>query len=193
MTIVNVAMVLHFAVLLDGKPIGEHDFAVDRHGDETVIESVARFRVRVAFIPVYHYDHHDHEVWHEGCVTSLSSQTDDNGRKYFVKAASQGRVVAVDTSRGDTALPACVRTFAYWDLSLLRDPQLLNSQTGEYQAVTLTRADPPVGTHGDQTSLQRYELRGQHLAIDLWYSTAGDWVALESKLESGRTLRYELR
>lgn len=213
MTIVNAAVVLglvlgaaphaasaaqpthswHFTALLDGKPIGEHDFAVDRHGDETVIESVARFKVRVAFIPVYHYDHRDHEVWREGCLTSLSSQTDDNGRKDFVTGSSQGQVFALDSSRGATALPACVRTFAYWDLRLLDGPRLLNSQTGEYQPVTLTRADAPGARGDDPTHLQRYVLRGAHLAINLWYSTSGDWVALESKLESGRTLRYELR
>lgn len=121
----------HFTALLDGKPIGEHDFAIGHHGDETVVESVARFRVRLGFIPVYHYDHRDHEVWR-------------NGR----------------------------------------------SQAGEYQTLSLLRAD---GREADPADLKRYALRGPHLAIDLWYSPAGDWVALESKLASARTLRYELR
>src|ERR1700761_4789084 len=108
-TATSPARTWHFTALLDGKPIGEHDFAVDHHGDDTVVESVARFRVSLAFIPVYHYDHRDHEVWRDGCLASLSSHTDDNGREDFVTGRSQGQGFAVDSSRGATALPACVR------------------------------------------------------------------------------------
>jgi hypothetical protein len=183
----------HFIALLDGKPIGEHDFVVERRGDETVVDSAARFRVRVALIPLYHYDHHDREVWRNGCLTSVASQTDDNGRKDFLTGALQGARFALESSRGAAALPACVRTFAYWDPNLLTDPRLLNTQTGQYQAVTLTANGVHGVGEGDSTSLRRYALRGPHLATDLWYSAAGEWVALESKLESGRTLRYELQ
>jgi hypothetical protein len=184
----------HFAVLLDGKHIGEHDFVLTRHGDADVIDIVAHFKVGVAFIPLYVYDHQNHEVWRNGCVVSVSSRTNDNGRKDFVDGAVQDQAFRVRSARGVLTLPACVRTFAYWDENLLAQPPLLNTQTGEFQAVTLTAAGvQSVTVAGRPLAAKRYSLRGPHLAIDVWYSEAGDWVALESKLESGRTLRYEIQ
>jgi hypothetical protein len=171
----------HFRVLLDGKPIGEHDFLLTRHADELVVDSEAHFRVAVAFVTLYTYEHHDHEVWHGGCLARLSSHTNDNGRQLVVEGVLRDQGFEVANSHGTTTLPPCVRTFAYWDRELITDPRLLNSQTGEYQSVLLTRVDD-----------RRFVLRGTQLAIDLRYSDAGEWVALESRLESGRTLHYEL-
>jgi Family of unknown function (DUF6134) len=148
----------------------------------------------VAFIPLYVYDHQNHEVWRNGCVVSVSSRTNDNGRKEFVEGAEQDQAFKVRSARGPLTLPACVRTFAYWDENLLAQPPLLNTETGEFQSVTLSAGSvQSVTVAGRPLAAKRYSLRGPHLAIDVWYSDAGDWVALESKLESGRTLRYEIQ
>jgi hypothetical protein len=40
-------------------------------------------------------------------------------------------------------------------------------------------------------SARRHRLEGPGLAIDLWY-VGNDWVGLESTVEGGRRLRYEL-
>src|ERR1700722_8852454 len=184
----------HFAVLLDGKRIGEHDFVVTAHDDEVIVDISAHFKVAVAFIPVYVYDHQNHEVWRNRCVTSVASHTNDNGEKLFVQAALQDRAFEVHRSRGDVTLQGCIRTFAYWDESLLAEPPLFNTQTGELQSAAFTSAGvQSLRVRGQSILARRYCLKGPHLSIDVWYSDAGDWVALQSKLESGRTLRYELQ
>ncbi len=184
----------HFTVLLDGKHIGEHDFTIAQRGDEVAVDTRAHFKVGVAFIPVYSYDHQDHEVWRNGCLFTLSSHTNDNGKRDFVEGALQGQAFGVRSARTTLSLPACVRSFAYWDESQLAQPPLLNSQTGEFQSATLTAAGTQSIRVGAQTlAAKRYALRGLHLSIDVWYSDSGRWVALESKLESGRTLRYEIQ
>jgi len=183
----------HFTVLLDGRRIGEHDFAVVRHGDEVVVDSYAHFKVKAAFIPLYAYDHQDHEVWRKGCLAQISSHTRDNGNSFAVQGSLQGSTFAVRGADGTATLPACISTFAYWDQKLLTEPRLLNSQTGAFQPVTLTlEGTQNVRVGGQTISAQRYSLRAPKLDIELWYSAAGDWVALESKLENGRTLRYEI-
>jgi hypothetical protein len=183
----------HFTALLDGKRIGEHDFVLTHKDDEVVIDDVAHFKVTVALIPVYAYDHQDHEAWRNGCLTTITSHTNDNGKRVFVHGAMTGDAFAVDSSRGGASLSGCVHTFAYWDKESLLAPRLLNAQTGEYQAVTLTRVGAQtVSVGGQRVAAMRYALRAAHLSIDLWYSDSGRWVALESKFESGRTLRYEV-
>jgi Family of unknown function (DUF6134) len=183
-----------FTVLLDGRRIGEHDFSLVRRGDETVIDSEAHFRVRAAFIPLYHYDHRDHEVWRRGCLAIISSRTQDDGNLSTVEGVMQGAGFHVQGSRGPQTLPACIQTYAYWDAALLEQSRLLNSQTGEYQPTTLTRGgtqDIAVGAR--RVAAQRVCLTAPKLAIQLSYSPAGEWLALESKLASGRTLRYEIK
>jgi hypothetical protein len=184
----------HFQALLDGRPIGAHDFVLTHQDDEVVIDDVAHFKVTVALIPLYAYDHQNHEAWHNGCLASIASHTNDNGRKVFVHGAMTGDAFEIEGSRGAETLAGCVHTFAYWDRESLLAPRLLNAQNGEYQAVTLTQVGiQRVTVHGQSIAATRYALRGAHLSIDVWYSESDRWVALESKLESGRTLRYEIQ
>jgi Family of unknown function (DUF6134) len=183
----------HFAVSLDGKPIGEHDFAVAQDGDNVDVAIHARFKVRMAFIPLYGYDHQDHEVWRGGCLAQMDSQTNDDGKKLVVHGAAKGDVFEVKGPQGEATLPACVKSFAYWDEGFLTEPRLLNSQTGEYEAVNLTRRGVDTfQVRGKSIAAQHYSLRTAHFGIDLWYSSQGEWVALESHLENGRTLRYDI-
>jgi hypothetical protein len=100
----------------------------------------------------------------------------------------------VQSAHGAASLPAWASTFAYWDQRFLTEQRLLNSQTGEYQPVTPTREGIEILKVGGQAiPAQRYSLRAPKRAITLWYSAACHWAALESKLESGRKLRYEFQ
>jgi Family of unknown function (DUF6134) len=184
----------HFTVLLDGRRIGEHDFRIAPQGAESAIDTEAHFRVRAAFISLYQYDLQDHEVWREGCLVRLNSHTRDNGKSFAVQGELQGQAFGVHGARGAATLPACVQTFAYWDQRLLTGSRLLNSQTGDFQSVTLTcEGTQSVRVRGRMIQAQRYSLRAPKLDIQLWYAGSGDWVALESRLESGRILRYEIQ
>ena len=183
----------HFVVSLDGKRIGEHDFIVARNGDNVDVDIHAHFKVRAAFIPLYGYDHRDHEVWNHGCLTRMDSQTNDDGKRLTVHGSVERAGFEVHGPHGEAMLPACVESFAYWDKSFLTQARLLNSQTGEYESVYLTRHGvETIQVGGQSLAAEHYSLRAPHFGIDLWYSREGEWVALESHLESGRTLRYEI-
>lgn len=187
------ARIWHFTVLLDGSRIGAHEFIVARHGDEVVVDTLAHFKVKALFIPLYSYEHQDHEIWRHGCVTAINSETHDNGKTLAVQGSLHGDLLDVRSSRGAESIPGCVKTFAYWDQGFLAERRLLNSQTGEYHAVAVTRTGMQDITSGRRpVSADHYEVRATHLSIDLWYSSAGDWLALESKSDNGHRLRYEI-
>jgi len=184
----------HFTVFLDGRAIGQHDFVLTRQGDDFTVDTAAHFAVTVAFIPVYRYVHQDHERWQGGCLAELTSRTDDNGHIQTVSGTLRPSGFEVAATRGSASLPACVRSFAYWDRALLMGPRLLNSQTGAYQRVRLDAAPAGSGGVGGRAlSAQHYTLRGPHLDIELWYSAQGEWLGLQSRLDGGRILSYELR
>jgi len=173
-----------FDVFLDGRRIGEHTFTVEQFGDERFVTSRARFDVKVLLVPVFTYRHEAQEQWHGACLQTLQSTTRVNGKHYRVDGARTGdafhmQVNADDVSQ-DRTLPACVSSYAYWDLSTLaQHSHLLNTQTGAYDPVQLQRLPA------------RAELTGPSFAISLDYDD-GRWEGL-STLRDGRALEYRLR
>jgi hypothetical protein len=85
--------------------------------------------------------------------------------------------------------------YAYWDLQqLLRRRELLNPQTGEFDAVSVEfQGKESLVRQGEAVPARRYRLRSSQLVIDLWYSEGGAWLQLESQVRGGRQLRYSLR
>ena len=165
-----------FRVLLDGREIGRHTFTREEAASGARVVSEARFDVRFLFLTAYRYEHRAEERWRDGCLVSLEARTDDNGRR------SEVRLQPAD----------CTRSFAYWDRATLRAERLLNAQTGEVQPVRWTALGlESLPVRGREVSASRHRLTAPGLSIDLWYD-GPDWVALESRVEGGRRLRYEL-
>ena len=114
----------------------------------------------------------------------------DKGRVEGDAAADGFRVT---TNSGESVLPDCVSTFAYWDRSFLQRQALLNSQTGEYVDVKVDYIGEGETSAGNTTlPAHRYRLAGEDLELELWYSPEGHWLALQSSVEGGRLLRYEI-
>lgn len=184
---------LHFRVLLDGKPIGEHRFEFRRDGDTNEVLSRAEFNLRLMFLELYRYQHTDTERWRDGCLVSLDSHTDDNGRIERVDARRHGQEFVVAASNRQIRYPGCVRSFAYWDPALLETDHLLNAQTGEYLPVRVQALGTErFAVEGREEVAERYRLTAKDLDVTLWYTRDRQWVALESRV-GGRLLRYERR
>jgi len=168
-----------FDVSLDGRPIGEHHFVLQESANLREITSDARFKVRILFVDAYRYEHHARERWRGDCLERLDARTVENGQQ-----------IQVVMPGGNPPPVECVQTFAYWNPRILESSLLLNPQTGEYVPVKVL----PMGRETiDGQVAERYRLLGSGttpLQIDLWYSPARDWLALESRTPQGRLLRY---
>jgi hypothetical protein len=184
---------LNFDVFLDDRAIGYQRFALTPAGDGTRIETQAEFEVKLLLITAFAYDHQNSELWRGGCLQAIDSRTDSNGKKYTVSGRARGDEFVVATNEGERRLGDCVASFAYWDKDvLLQRQKLLNSQTGEYMPVRIDALGPDrVRIGGRDVAVERYAIKGQGLDITLAYALGGgDWVALDSRLDGGRTLRY---
>jgi hypothetical protein len=182
----------NFRVLLDGRVIGEHRYALTDVGDRRELRSEARFDVRVLFLSAYRYQHDAIEQWDGDCLRALAAQTDDNGRRESVSAAERDGRLLVQRADARDEYAGCVMSFAYWNPHILAARQLLNAQTGELLPVTVTAmGDEIVAVQGRQQVTQRHRIVAPGLQIDLWYA-GNRWVALEAPAAGGRRLRYEL-
>ena len=181
----------HFRVYLDDKPIGYHHFrmADTDHGQQ--LNSSARFDVTLWKIPLFRYRHENVERWKDNCLSSIESTTDQNGERFELRGTNTERGFQVISNQGDTTLPGCVSTFAYWDKSFLQQDRLLNAQTGEYLEVAVETLGEQSLMIGETSIPARgYRLSANKLDIELWYSRNDQWLALESTVGNGRILRY---
>ena len=191
----------NFRVYLDDKPIGYHRFTLNRQGDDSELKSEARFDVKVLFINAYRYVHDATERWSGRCLKAMTARTDDDGERFSVNAATDGASLNVSVARGAAQgaapvvrkIDGCAMSFAYWDTEILRQSRLLNAQTGEYESVTVSAAgEERITVRGKPVDAKRFRITGPKNPIDLWYSAAGDWLALESAVGGGRRLIYRI-
>lgn len=181
-----------FRVFLDDREIGYHHFYLDGNGAVRTLRSEASFEYRLLFVKLFHYEHQNHETWSGGCLQSIRSRTDANGRDYFVDGSREAMGFQVEGSEGRLALPECVMSFAYWNPDFLEQPRLLNSQDGTFLDVEVTAPVPDqTVVRGQPVPSYRYSLDAGEFNVDLWYSANEEWLALESEVQGGRKLRYE--
>ncbi|MET0660019.1 MAG: DUF6134 family protein [Steroidobacteraceae bacterium] len=184
-----------FNVTLDDKPIGTHRFLMRDSGQRRELTSEARFNVRILFFDAYRYEHSARELWNGDCLERIDARTAENGKRSAVMGELQAGSFRVIRENSIDDIGACVQTFAYWNPLILKADRLLNPQTGEYVPVNVV----PLGRESiaGYEQADRYRLVGKdasatELQIELWYSLAGEWLALESRTPDGRRLRYSL-
>jgi hypothetical protein len=188
------ANTLRFKVLLDDTPIGTHNFRITGDRSYRTVETRADFKVSLFFIPVFLYDHDNTEVWTEGCLQGLDSETNSNGQTFRVsldRSVNGYSITTLDDS--SEHLSTCLSSFAYWDPAFLGQSRLLNSQTGKLIDIAVEELGKinlewlPI-----DTEVEGFAILAESDGIDIrvFYDKDDRWVGLESRLENGRLMRY---
>jgi hypothetical protein len=183
----------HFQVSLDDRDIGTHTFEWQSFEGHKTLVSRASFDVRILFFNAYRYRHNSSERWQGNCLDNIESTTEAGRKAYRLQGATGAAGFQLETDAGASLIDAdCVRTFAYWDPSMLKAQSLLNSQTGEYVSVELKPLEKvEFPFNGVTYDARRYELRGAEETIVLWYEeSTGLWLGLETSTGE-KTLRYQ--
>lgn len=183
-----------FKVSLDGDEIGYHNFSVNRNGAEETVSIEAKFAVKFLLVTAYTYDHKNTEIWRDGCLQSITSNTDDNGDLFWVNGIRQGEQFAVKSNEGNATLDGCVTTFAYWNPAFLKQARLLNSQNGRYLPVTIqSKGRETLTVRGQSVQADAYTVAGDGFdTIELWYTPEGEWLRLASTTAKGYRITYDL-
>ncbi len=183
-----------FQVRLDDKPIGYHRFTVQTEGNQRQVSNTARFAVKVLGLTVYRYAIDTEERWQGDCLTSMRSRTDDDGELIDMQATRAGTTYQLRNKAGTRSVDGCLTGYAYWLPDVLaRQTRLLNPQSGEIDAVSLSPNG--VGTievGGQKVSARKLRLAAPPGAFDVWVSEQGDWLGLDAKVRGGRQLSYRL-
>ena len=178
----------NFKVLINDREVGTHQFRVTNEGDSLSVNSTMSMDFTVMMIKKVRYQHQANESWQGSCLTSVSSQTNRQGKDVSLKvnAVETGLLVEKDRiAEGAEVLAGCVRSFAYWDPQLLQGERLLNVETGEHMPVAISSR---VSAEDNITHVIIAAPKGD---IHLQYDASGDWLSLQTKLQMGAVLKYQ--
>jgi len=184
-----------FDVVRNGAPFGQHRIAFDQKGDETHVQIDIKMQYELGPVTLFRYTHSNSEVWRGDEIVSMRSQTNDDGDEYAVSAewAADAVKVFAQGNGKDAQLfeaPTGIYSTSYWNPVALQSAQLLNTQKGRIEDVTVTYAGQEnIIAGGQQVVADRYKV-DTVLPLDVLYdSESKQWVGLDFKVR-GSEITY---
>jgi hypothetical protein len=185
-----------FAVLVNGKPAGKYQMAIQAQddGSQTVsAESTVQSQQAAGW---YLYGYRGKETWKGGRLQKLEAGSNDAGKKRVVQAMAtpQHLRVLVNGQRSDA--PSEVWTTSFWALPAesQRDTMLpiLDVNSGKVLQARLDKvAVEKITVTGQSLECAHYRVKGEGMQTDLWYDGADRMVRMETTAE-GRKQVLEL-
>lgn len=167
-----------FQVFRDGDPLGHHRVAFRREAERLHVEIDIQLEVTLAFITVFRYRHTNREVWQNGRLVAIDTETDDDGERYWLSGRASEAGFEVAGSSGDFIAPADVMPTSYWNPDTVTESRLLDTQRGRLIDVDIAPAGSEIVlVAGQPINAQRYRMTGD-LELDLWYATDGEWAKI---------------
>lgn len=182
---------LTFAAYRDDDAFGRHTVRFARDGQRLTVDIEIAFDVKLAIIPLYRYRHRNREVWEDGRLVRLSTETDDNGTAYSVEAEARDGKLLVDGSGGRLELPGDTLPTSYWSETIGSSGVWLDTQKGTLVRSSVTK-EPVEVIELPQGRVEAlpYKLEGD-ITCRLWYRD-GCWVKLRFPAADGSLIDYRL-
>ena len=174
---------LKFDVFLNGKLMGWHFYKVSESNGFTDVQSKTKLDGRIFVFKQVDYAHQSNERWSNGCLQKLESDTISGKRKTSIEGWLTEDGFLIKQNGSSRLLPACTRTFAYWEPELLKAEFLLNPDSGEHLKVTYDKKAVEDGITLTLTTPRE--------PIYLKYDNKGNWLELESRVKSIVPIRYQ--
>ncbi len=165
-----------FSVFRGDSPIGHHRLSFERAREDLLVNVDIELKVKFAVFTLYDYKHRSRETWRDGRLVGLDTKTNDNGDKFFVRAAATQDGLAVESSSGAYVAPADVLPTSYWRPDTVAQSKLLNTQDGRLLEVSVEELGQElVRAGGRDIPAQRFRFSGD-LELELWYGDSAEWL-----------------
>ncbi|MEM7023309.1 MAG: DUF6134 family protein [Pseudomonadota bacterium] len=182
---------LDFSIFRKDSRIGHHRVRLSTDGDRTIAEIDIEIVVTFAFIPFYRYRHRNREVWANGRLMELQSETDDDGTAFKVSAQANGDELVVEGSEGELILPGDIMSTSYWQARTVQEDAWFNTQDGTIaRSVVESLAPERILAGGRNIEAEHYRLVGD-IDCDIWYHEER-WSKLRFAAPDGSIIDYVL-
>jgi hypothetical protein len=188
--------VRQYATTVDGRPAGAYTMTITRRDDgSTVMQGKADVLIKFfGGLRVYRYDYAGTEVWKDGRLQQLESQTTDDGKSYRVSASKDGDRLSVSVNGQARPVPGDIWVTTYWRFpeKAVTPMVLLDADTGRTLNATLQQLGPgKVSVAGQAVACTHYRVKHE-LAVDLWFDGQGRLLRQEW-VEEGKRVVLELQ
>ncbi len=181
-----------FNVMREGSVIGSHVLNFDPVPDGFDIRVDVEIVVRFGPIALFRYTLHGIEQWRGGQVQRVSMKADDDGTAHFCEAERDAQGLWVTGSRTERYLaPPAALPATHWNEAELAGPWI-NPQDGKLLTPAVADGGPDMVALGTGRSVpaERFDLSGA-VQLQIWYSHALGWTALNFTARDGSAVRYE--
>ncbi len=165
---------------------GEVEFTALRHGEVVgwhrirFLREPGRLRVRtdveIEFAPrgvsVFRFVHHAEEIWVAGWLQALVADTDDDGRRYRLRAERRQGIFQGTINGSAFTVSGYIVPSSLWHRDTPASEALFDTVDGRVKIVRARLLGrEAVAVRGRPVQAKRYALRGE-LQRDLWYDSA---------------------
>ena len=183
---------LGFDVMRKGGKIGAHLLTFEQDGDNLTVHVAVDLKVGIGPIVLFRYKHRATEVWKNGQLFSLDTETNDDGTpdKVTGRATDAGFTVEGTKAKLYTA-PADALPATHWNRKMLDGPWI-NTQDGRLLRPKVTPMGPDMipTAIGTKIPADHFALTGDAI-LDTYYDSTRNWVGLNFKAGDGSLILYE--
>jgi len=184
---------LEYVVVRDGQDVGRHVIDFARDGDGTSVRISTNVVVKIAFIPVYRFEHQGIETWKGNQLVALKTRTNDDGTSHQVSVAKEGDHLAVASDGAKRTAAATILPASLWNAGVVRQSSLLNTLDGTQMRVSVQdKGEDMVRAGGAKVPAHHFTISGG-LNRDVWFDRSNTLVRVQFAAKDGSTIVYELR
>lgn len=166
-----------FSVLYKGERVGAHTVFTSPNAGTRVTTEIDLV-VRALFFTVFAFRHRSEEIWRDGRLMSLTSETLEHNETIHVSGAATAQGFRVLSGTGPfIAAAGALTSNSLWTPAVLEQDTVIDAQHGGVIGVSVRKlADEQIAVHGRQIRATRYRFITPYLAGSIWYDDAKRWV-----------------
>ena len=158
-----------YHVLREGATFGKHIATFKRDGEDFIARNDIEIVARVFGIAVYRYTHWSEEIWRDGLLMDVRSETNKDGKKKSVRGERKDGVLNVRGDGREHALSGFVLTTSLWHGRTPEAEVLLDMEDAELREIgTRFVGTEKVKVEG-QPKPARHYLLSRDMERDVWY------------------------
>ncbi|MDP2699108.1 DUF6134 family protein [Thalassospira sp.] len=164
---------LNYKVFKDGEPIGFETVTFTESPDGLAVDVTTQTDVRVLFL-TFQYHHKRREIWRDGNLVSVSTETSDDGTPYAFLAEYDGdcyELAGQNTPRREACNGAWPLTL--WSEQVTTKDHLYSVIDATPHTVRIDKTENGTLTLGDETYPARHYIMSGDVSRDLWYGEDG--------------------
>ncbi len=164
-----------FQVLARDQVVGEHRFVFSHRDNAFVVRVDAAFALGPAAAPLYRYEHHSEEIWRDGWLQAVVSDTDRDGARWRLRmerlAPALGGAMSGQVNGRDMTVAGYLVPTSLWHHDTPASDVLFSVVDGFPKLITRRALGSRVVPFAGATlSAQGFRIGGQ-LRADVWYDS----------------------